>query len=116
MRLPRLSAVDPCFASCRVLSASCPLADSCSPTATFLRLRSDHPDYRFFMVSEIDRHHNRCRDRWDMVRGDRVVIEGLDVVTFDEPTGLIARVDGFFCEPTSVKVDGSGVPQGLQRH
>lgn len=79
------------------------------------RLRSDHSDYRFFIASEIDHHHGRLRYRWDMVRGHRVLMEGVDVVTLDMDTGLIVRVDGFFGEPTPINAGSSGVSPDLRR-
>lgn len=74
------------------------------------RLHESKPHYRFVIASEIDHHHDRYRYRWDMVRGDRVLMEGVDIVTIPSPSGLIARVDGFFGSPTPVKRAGSGIP------
>lgn len=76
-------------------------------------LRSNKPDYRFVIASEIDAHHNRYRYRWNMVRRHRVLVEGLDVVTLDDD-GLIARVDGFFGALPEVASEGSGVPDQLR--
>jgi hypothetical protein len=73
-------------------------------------LRSDKPEYRFVITSEMDVHHNRIRYQWNMMRKHRVLMRGLDVVTLD-PAGLIERVDGFFGEPRPVAADGSGVPE-----
>jgi hypothetical protein len=78
--------------------------------AAIRRLRTTKPDYRFTIASEIDRHHDRLRYRWDMVRNGRTLMEGLDVVTLDPTSGLIARVDGFFGHPTPIDEDRSGVP------
>jgi hypothetical protein len=77
------------------------------------RLRVSKPDYRFLIASEIDHQHGRLRYRWDMVRNGRTLMEGLDVVTL-APSGLIARVDGFFGHPTPIRRDGSGVPRSLR--
>jgi hypothetical protein len=77
------------------------------------RLRTNKPDYRFVICSEMDRHHDRLRYRWDMVRNRRTLMEGLDVVTLESSSGLIARVDGFFGHPTPTKQEGSGVPASL---
>lgn len=74
------------------------------------RLRTSKPEYRFVLASEIDHHHDRYRYRWDMCRGTRVLMEGLDVTTIDPGSGRISRVDGFFGHPTPVRADGSGVP------
>ena len=70
-------------------------------------LRSSKPDYRFVIASEIDHHHGRLRYRWDMHRNGRTLMEGLDVVTVEPSSGLIARVDGFFGHPTPVDPDKS---------
>lgn len=78
--------------------------------AAVLRLRSSKPEYRFVIRSEIDCHNRRYRYRWDMMRGGRVLMEGLDIATVSASSGLIERVDGFFGEPTSVRIDHSGVP------
>lgn len=78
------------------------------------RLRTDKPQYRFVIASEIDCHNNRLRYRWDMVRNDRALMEGLDIITLDLTSGLIERVDGFFGHPTPIKDADSGVPQFLR--
>jgi len=82
--------------------------------AAVRRLRTSKPDYHLFIASEVDHHHDRYRYRWNMVRGDRVLMEGLDVVTIGTQSGLIARVDGFFGHPTPVKGRESGVPLTLR--
>ncbi len=82
--------------------------------AAVRRLHESKPHYRFAIVSEIDHHHDRYRYRWDMIRGERVLLEGLDVVTISARTGLIARVDGFFGAPTPIRSTGSGVPEPLR--
>lgn len=82
------------------------------------RLRTSKPDYAFVIASEIDRHHDRLRYRWDMVRNGRTLMEGLDVVTLEPSSGLVARVDGFFGHPTPIDSGdsgGSGVPVELRR-
>jgi hypothetical protein len=79
------------------------------------RLRTSKPDYVFRLASEIDCQHDRLRYRWDMLRSDRVLMEGLDVVTLEPSSGLIARVDGFFGHPTPLKQIDSGVPEWLRR-
>lgn len=78
-----------------------------------LRLRTSKPEYAFVIASEIDHHHDRLRYRWDMVRNGRTLMEGLDIVTLEPSTGLLARVDGFFGHPTPVEPDG-GVPLSLR--
>ncbi len=83
--------------------------------AAIQRLHSTKPDYRFVIASEIDHHHNRCRYRWDMVRGDRVLMEGTDVVTTSSQSGRITRVDGFFGHLTPLMERDSGVPAALHR-
>ena len=60
-------------------------------------LRTDKPEYRFVIGSLFDGHHNLCRYEWHMMRKHRVLLRGLDVVTF-AADGLIGRVDGFFGE------------------
>ena len=82
--------------------------------AAIRRLRTSKPDYWFVIVSEIDSHHDRLRYRWDMIRNGRTLMEGLDVVTLDPNSGLIARVDGFFGDPTPIGADRSGVPRSLR--
>jgi hypothetical protein len=82
--------------------------------AAICRLRQEKPEYEFFIRSEIDHHHDRFRYRWDMVRKGRVLMEGLDIVTVEPSSGLIARVDGFFGHPTPLDVEQSGVPLSLQ--
>lgn len=77
-------------------------------------LRTTKPDYRFVITSEVDHHHDRLRYRWDMVRGSRTLMEGLDVATLEPASGLIARVDGFFGHPTPVDDHDSGVPTVLR--
>ena len=83
--------------------------------AAVRRLRTSKPEYVFTIASEIDRHHDRLRYRWDMIRNGRTLMEGLDVVTLDPSSGLIARVDGFFGHPTPIDHDQSGVPRSLRR-
>ena len=56
----------------------------------------------------------RLRYRWDMVRNGRTLMEGLDIVTLDPLSGLIARVDGFFGQPTPIHENESGVPSRLR--
>jgi hypothetical protein len=77
------------------------------------RLRTSKPDYEFSIVSEIDRHHDRLRYRWDMSRNGRTLMEGLDIVTI-AGSGLIERVDGFFGQPTPIRDVDSGVPSSLR--
>ncbi len=79
--------------------------------AAIRRLRTSKPAYRFAIVSEIDHHHDRYRYRWDMIRGHRVLLEGLDIVTVSPGSGLIVRVDGFFGHPTPLADGPSGVPE-----
>jgi hypothetical protein len=78
------------------------------------RLRTSKPHYRFVIASEVDHHHGRLRYRWDMMRDQRVLMEGLDVVTLGPASGLIARVDGFFGHPTPIRLVGSGVPAAFR--
>ncbi|MCP4963771.1 MAG: hypothetical protein GY926_00870 [bacterium] len=78
------------------------------------RLRTTKPEYAFSIASEIDHHHGRLRYRWDMFRGDRTLMEGLDIVTLDPSSGRVGRVDGFLGHPTPI-VDGSDIPLGLRR-
>ena len=55
--------------------------------AAILRLHESKPQYRFVIASEIDHHHDRYRYRWDMVGRDRVLMEGIDVVTIAAQSG-----------------------------
>ena len=82
--------------------------------AAVKRLRSSKPEYVFTIASEIDHHHDRLRYRWDMIRSGRTLMEGLDIATVDQSSGLITRVDGFFGHPTPIDVDASGVPKPLR--
>lgn len=82
--------------------------------AAVRRLRTSKPDYVFTIASEMDRHHDRLRYRWDMTRNGRRLMEGLDIVTLEPATRLIARVDGFFGHPTPIAESGSGVPVSLR--
>jgi hypothetical protein len=79
------------------------------------RLRTSKPDYAFVIASEIDHHHDRLRYRWDMVRNGRTLMEGLDIVTLEPSSGLVARVDGFFGHPTPIDHGNGGVPARLRR-
>lgn len=74
-----------------------------------ISLRTNKPQYRFVIASEIDNHHNRYRYQWHMMRRHRVLLRGLDIVTLDE-RGLICRVDGFFGETVPLQDTDSGVP------
>lgn len=78
------------------------------------RLRTNKPEYAFVIASEIDCHHDRLRYRWDMVRNGRTLMEGLDIVTLEPASELIARVDGFFGNPKPIGEGASGVPQRLR--
>ncbi len=78
------------------------------------RLRTSKPGYAFTIVSEIDRHHDRLRYRWDMARNDRTLMEGLDIVTLHPDSGLVERVDGFFGHPTPLSGSSSGIPEPLR--
>lgn len=82
--------------------------------AAVRRLRTSKPDYVFTIASEIDCHHDRLRYRWDMSRNGRTLMEGLDIVTLESGSGLIARVDGFFGHPTPVAQSDSGIPAVLR--
>lgn len=77
-------------------------------------LRTSKPEYRFAIASEIDHHNDRLRYRWDMFRGPRTLMEGLDIVTVDPSSWLITRVDGFFGHPTPVRPDTT-IPTNLRR-
>lgn len=77
-------------------------------------LRSSKPEYRFVIASEIDHQHDRLRYRWDMIRNERTLMEGLDIVTLDASSRLIARVDGFFGHPTPIDPHASGIPRALR--
>lgn len=78
------------------------------------RLRTSKPDYVFTIASEIDHHHDRLRYRWNMTRNSRTLMEGLDVVTLEPATGLLASVDGFFGHPTPIAESNSGIPEWLR--
>ena len=78
------------------------------------RLRTSKPDYLFTLASEIDRHHDRLRYRWDMSRNGRTLMEGTDIVTVHPVSGLLARVDGFFGHPTPIADSDSGIPATLR--
>jgi hypothetical protein len=57
--------------------------------------RSEHPNAVLGPSSVIDTHHDRLRYNWEIRRGKRLVMVGLDVVTM-AGNGLIQRIDGFF--------------------
>ena len=82
--------------------------------AAIRRLRTTKPECRFVIASEVESHHDRLRYRWDMIRGQRTLMEGLDIVTLDA-SGLIVRVDGFFGHPSPIEHGNSGVPDMLRR-
>ena len=82
--------------------------------AAVRRLRGSRPEYVFTIASEIDRHHDRLRYRWDMSRNGQTLMEGMDVATVDPATGLIERVDGFFGHPTPTQELDSGIPEELR--
>ena len=74
-------------------------------------LRTDKPEYRFVIASELDRQHDCYRYEWHMMRRHRVLLRGFDVARV-RADGLLVRVDGFFGPPIPL-VDteaGSGVP------
>lgn len=83
--------------------------------AAIRSLRTRKPGYRFVIASEVDHHHHRFRYRWDMISRDRILMEGLDIVTIDPSVGLICRVDGFFGHPTPIAPETTGLPAGLIR-
>ncbi len=78
-----------------------------------ITLRTNKPQYRFVIASEIDNHHNRFRYQWHMMRRHRVLLRGLDIVTLNDD-GLICRVDGFFGETVPLRDTDSGVPGRLK--
>ncbi|MEM7273432.1 MAG: nuclear transport factor 2 family protein [Actinomycetota bacterium] len=80
--------------------------------ANVVALRTNRPGYRFVIASAVDGHHDRLRYRWDMMRGRRVLLRGLDIVTIDR-NGLVARVDGFFGDPPPIDGHGHGIPAAL---
>ena len=82
--------------------------------AAVRRLRSSKPGYRFVIASEIDQQHGRLRYRWDMAHRGRTLMEGLDVVTLDPSSGLVARVDGFFGHPTPIDPASTRIPPALR--
>lgn len=57
--------------------------------------RSKYPDARLAPSSIIDQHHNRLRYSWEIRKGTRLLLGGLDIVTM-AGNGLIQRIDGFF--------------------
>jgi hypothetical protein len=57
--------------------------------------RSKYPDARLAPSSIIDQHHNRCRYSWEIRKGQRLLLVGLDIVTLADD-GLLLRIDGFF--------------------
>jgi hypothetical protein len=54
----------------------------------------------------MDQHHNRVRYSWEIHKGKRLLLVGLDIVTLAD-TGLIQRIDGFFGPLASIP---SGTP------
>ncbi len=74
-------------------------------------LRTDKPEYRFAIASELDAHHNRVRYEWHMMRKHRVLLRGFDVITLND-LGLIERVDGFFGELVPLTGEASASSDG----
>lgn len=58
-------------------------------------LRTERRRAQFVVSSGFDHHHDRYRYEWQMLIGDRVVVNGLDIATVAE-SGLLQRIDGFF--------------------
>jgi hypothetical protein len=53
----------------------------------------------------MDQHHNRVRYSWEIHKGKRLLLVGLDIVTLAD-TGLIQRIDGFFGPLASIEIPG----------
>jgi hypothetical protein len=49
-----------------------------------------------------------------MTRNGRTLMEGLDIVTLEPASGLVACVDGFFGHPTPIADSDSGIPATLR--
>ncbi len=64
--------------------------------ANVRKFRTDNPEADFVMASGFDTHHNRYRYDWHFTRRGRVILQGFDVVTVDQGSGLLERIDGFF--------------------
>lgn len=63
--------------------------------ANVREFRSERKRARFEVVSGFDHHHDRYRYEWQMLLGERVVVNGLDIATVQDD-GLLCRIDGFF--------------------
>lgn len=66
--------------------------------AHIARMREAFPDVGFESGGEPDHHNQFVRAPWVAVRGEEVVLRGLDI---DEvaPDGRLSRIVGFFDEP-----------------
>jgi len=59
--------------------------------------RATYPDAELGLGSNIDSHNGRHRYEWYITSSPgELLLRGFDVVTVDEESGMINRVDGFF--------------------
>ncbi len=65
--------------------------------ANVREFRATYPDADLGLGSNIDSHNSRHRYEWFITSTPgELLIRGFDVVTVDESSGMINRVDGFF--------------------
>ncbi|MEZ5246980.1 MAG: nuclear transport factor 2 family protein [Acidimicrobiales bacterium] len=65
--------------------------------ANVREFRATYPDADLGLGSNVDSHNGRHRYEWYITSSPgELLIRGLDVVTVDDDSGLINRVDGFF--------------------
>lgn len=65
--------------------------------ANVREFRSTYPDADLGLGSNIDSHNGRHRYEWFITSSPgELLLRGFDVVTVDQATGMINRVDGFF--------------------
>jgi hypothetical protein len=67
--------------------------------ANVREFRATYPDADLGLGSNIDSHNGRHRYEWYITSSPgELLIRGFDVVTVDDGSGMINRVDGFFGE------------------
>ncbi|MBO6900769.1 MAG: hypothetical protein JJ864_05425 [Rhizobiaceae bacterium] len=61
------------------------------------RILPSRPGAKVLRISAVDMHHGKARFAWHMVNADGTALPaGLDIVEFDEATGKLKTILGFF--------------------
>lgn len=61
------------------------------------RILPSRPGAKVLRISTVDMHHGKARFAWHMVNADGTALPaGLDIVEFDEATGKLKTILGFF--------------------